>query len=424
MLQPDLCFFFFFFWLKTFYEKQLPLGPARSIQHVWQSFDIQDPSLSDDRILLWTGSCHASPQWHWQRRCPLDSRVKNEQHRWGVSSTNVLSPESPCCEGLLISRTLTTMPSVDYHLHPPTEDTDPSLPSKYLVPKEAPYNVWSPIMTIQLRRTMPFCEPGTLIPFVVVQSLSHVQLFATPWTAAHQDSLSTISGVCSNSCPLSQWCYPTISSSVPPLSSCPQTLPGSGSFPVSWFSSSGGQRSEAPASVLPMNVQDWFLLGLTGLISLQSKGLSRVFSSTTIWKKPFFSAHSSLWSNSHIYMTTRKTIALTRWTFVCKVMSLLFSMLSRFVIAFLLRSNRLLILWLQSPSAVILESKKIKSPTVSTFPPPICHEVMGPDAAMVLVFWMLSFKPTLKVIKENRFLPSMGSEGWIRGLLSRQSGCY
>ena len=93
---------------------------------------------------------------------------------------------------------------------------------------------------------------------------------------------------------------------------------------------------------------------------------------------------------SHPYMTTGKTIALTRWTFVGKVMSLLFNMLSRFVIAFLPRSKRLLISWLQSPSAVILEPKKIKSITVSTVSVCICHEVMGPDA-MILVFWMLNF---------------------------------
>ena len=90
-------------------------------------------------------------------------------------------------------------------------------------------------------------------------------------------------------------------------------------------------------------------------------------------------------------MTTGKTIALTRWTFVGKVMSLLFNMLSRLVITFLPRSKRLLISWLQSPSAVILEPKKIKSVTVSIVSPSICHEVMGPDA-MILVFWMLSFK--------------------------------
>ena len=95
---------------------------------------------------------------------------------------------------------------------------------------------------------------------------------------------------------------------------------------------------------------------------------------------------------SHPYMTTGKTIALTRWPFVGKVMSLLFNMLSRLVITFLPRSKRLLISCLQSPSAVILEFQKIQSDTVSTVSPSICHEVMGPDA-MILVFWMLSFKP-------------------------------
>ena len=93
---------------------------------------------------------------------------------------------------------------------------------------------------------------------------------------------------------------------------------------------------------------------------------------------------------SHPYMTTGKTIALTRWTFVGKVMSLLFNMLSKLVITFLPRSKRLLISWLQSPSAVILESPKIKSDTVSTVSPSISHEVMGLDAK-ILVFWMLSF---------------------------------
>ena len=98
---------------------------------------------------------------------------------------------------------------------------------------------------------------------------------------------------------------------------------------------------------------------------------------------------------SHPYMTTGKTIALTRWIFVNKVMSLLFNMLSRLVITFLPRSKCLLISWLQSPSAVILEPPKIKSATVS---PSICHEVVGPDV-MILVFWMLSFKPMIMFIK-------------------------
>ena len=96
-----------------------------------------------------------------------------------------------------------------------------------------------------------------------------------PWTAAHQASLSiSTSGVYSNSCPLSRWCHPTISSSVMPFSSCLQSFPASGSFPRTQFFASRGQSIEASASVLPMNIQDWFALGLTGLISLQSKGLS------------------------------------------------------------------------------------------------------------------------------------------------------
>ena len=108
--------------------------------------------------------------------------------------------------------------------------------------------------------------------------------------------------VCSNSCPLSPWCHPAISSSVPPLSSCPQSFPASGSFPVSWLFTSGGQSIgvSTSASVLPLNIQNWFPLTLTDLISLLSRGLSRVFSNTTIWKRQFFSAQSSLWSSSHI----------------------------------------------------------------------------------------------------------------------------
>ena len=158
------------------------------------------------------------------------------------------------------------------------------------------------------------------------------------------------------------------------------------------FFSSGGQsiRVSASTSVLPMNTQDWSPLGWTGWISLQSKGLSRVFSNTTVKKHQFFSEQLSSQSNSHIYTwLLEKTIALTRWTFVDKVMSLLISMLSRLVITFLPRSKRFLISWLQSQSAVILEPSKIKSATVSTIYPSICHEVMGLHDAMILVFWML-----------------------------------
>ena len=130
-----------------------------------------------------------------------------------------------------------------------------------------------------------------------------------------------------------------------------------------------------------MNIQDLFPLGLTSLISLQYKGLSKVFSNTTVQKHQFFGAQPSLWSNSHIHnMTSGKTIAVTRWTFGGKVMSLTFNMLSRFVIAFLPRSKCLLISCLQSPFAMIFQPKKIKSVIVSIVSPSIDREVMGPDA--------------------------------------------
>ena len=128
-------------------------------------------------------------------------------------------------------------------------------------------------------------------------------------------------GVCSNSCPLSQWCYLIISSSAIPFSSCLQPFPASGSFPMSWFFAWGGQSIGTSASVLSMNIQGWFPLGLTGLI-FQSKGLMRVFSNTTVRKHRLLRAQS-LWSNSHPYMTMGKTTASTVWTFVSKVMSLL-----------------------------------------------------------------------------------------------------
>ena len=140
---------------------------------------------------------------------------------------------------------------------------------------------------------------------VVVQSLSCVRFLVTSWTAAHQAPPSfTISRVCSDLCLLSWWCYPAISSSVVPFSSCLQPFPASGSFLMSPLFTSGGQSTgaSATASVFPMNIQGWFPLESTGLISLLSKGLSRVFSSTTIQKHQIFSAQPSLWSNSHICM--------------------------------------------------------------------------------------------------------------------------
>ena len=105
----------------------------------------------------------------------------------------------------------------------------------------------------------------------------------------------------SKSCPSSPWCYPAISSSVIPFSSCLQSFPASGSFPVSQFFTSDGQSIGASASVFPMNIQDWFSLGLIDLTPLQSKGLSRVFSNTTVQKHQFFDTQLSLWSNSHIH---------------------------------------------------------------------------------------------------------------------------
>ena len=186
--------------------------------------------------------------------------------------------------------------------------------------------------------------------------------------------LSPSSRVCSNSHSLSRWCHPTISSSVVPFSSCLLSFPASGSFPRSQLFTSGGRSAgaSASASVFPVNIQGWFSLGLTGLISLLTKGLSR-FSSTTIWKHQFFGAQLSLWSKSHISTwLLEKPWILTIQTFV---MSLLFKMLSRFVIAFLPGRKCLLISWLQSPSAVILRTKKRKSVTTSTFSP--WYEVMG-----------------------------------------------
>ena len=137
-----------------------------------------------------------------------------------------------------------------------------------------------------------------------VQSLGHAQLFATHELQHGRLPCPPHSpGVSSNSCPLSQWCRPAIPSVVP-FSSCPQSFPASGSFPRSRLFPSGGQNIGASPSalVLPVNIQGWFPLGLTGLISLQSEGLSRVLSNNTVQKHQFFSTQPSLWSNSSIYV--------------------------------------------------------------------------------------------------------------------------
>ena len=129
----------------------------------------------------------------------------------------------------------------------------------------------------------------------VVQSLSHVRLCNPIDCSAPRSSPRA----CSNSCPSSRWCHPTLSSSVVPFSSCPQSFPASGSFLISQLFTSGDQSNGASvsASVFPVNIQGW----LTGLIALQSKRLSRVFPNTTVKKHQFFSAQPSLWPNSHIH---------------------------------------------------------------------------------------------------------------------------
>ena len=223
-------------------------------------------------------------------------------------------------------------------------------------------------------------------------------------TAACQASLSIINSWSLLKLMSIDWeCHPTISSSVVPFSSCPQSFPAPGSFPKSQFFTSGGQSIgvSASTSVLPMNIQDWFPLGWTDWNSLQSKRLKSLqhhsSKASILWYYEFFIVQLS-----HPHMTTGKTIALTRRTFVGKVTSLLLNILSGLVITFLPRSKCLLISWLQSPSAVILKPKKIKSVTVS---PSICHEVMVPND-MILVFWILSFKPAFSL---SSFTSSKGS---------------
>ena len=144
----------------------------------------------------------------------------------------------------------------------------------------------------------------TIWEFSWVQLFSGARLFVTPWTAAHQASLSIRTpGVYSDSSPSSWWCHPTISSSVFRFSSHLQSLPASGSFPVSQFFTSGAQSIgvSASASVLSINIQDWVPFGWSGWRSLQSKGLSRAFSNTTIQNHQFLGVQLSVQSNSHIH---------------------------------------------------------------------------------------------------------------------------
>ena len=233
--------------------------------------------------------------------------------------------------------------------------------------------------------------------FSSVQSLSHVRLFATSWIAAHQASLSiTISR---SSLKLTSielvmpsshliLCRPLFL--LPPIPPSIRVFPNESTFHMRWPKYWSFSFSIIPSKEYPGPISfriDWLdLLAVQGTL----KSLLQHHSSkaSILHSSAFFTVQLS-----HPYMTTGKTIALTRRIFVGKVMSLLLNMLSRLVITFLPRNMRLLISWLQSPSAVILEPPKIKSATVS---PSISHEMMGPDA-VIFVFWILSFKPTFSL---------------------------
>ena len=236
--------------------------------------------------------------------------------------------------------------------------------------------------------------------FSSIQSLSRVQLFATPWIAARQASLSitnsrsflkhmSIESVMPSSHLI--LCRPLLL--LPPVPPNIRVFSNESTLCMRWpkywsFSFSISASNEHPGLI--SSRMDWL-----DLLSVQGTLKS---SPTSQFKSINFSALSFLHCPTLTSNTwpLEKTTALTRWTFVGKVMSLLFNMLSRLVITFLPRSRHLLISWLQSPSAVILEPPKIKFDTVSTVSPSICHEVMGPDA-MILVSWMLSFKPTFSL---------------------------
>ena len=226
---------------------------------------------------------------------------------------------------------------------------------------------------------------------------SRVWLFVTPWTAARQASLSITSSRSLPRLMSIELVMPSNHLSLcHPLLLLPSIYPSIRGFsnesalrirwPKYWSFSFNTSTSNEHPGLISFRM-DW--LDLLA-VQMTFKNLLQHHNSKTsiLWCSAFFVVQLS-----HSYMTPGKTIALTRWTFVDKVMSLPFNMLPRLLITFLPRSKRLLISWLQSPSAVILEPRKIKSATVS---PSICHEVMGQDA-MILVFWMLSFKPTFSL---------------------------
>ena len=231
--------------------------------------------------------------------------------------------------------------------------------------------------------------------FSSVQSLSHVWLFVTPWTIARQASLSITNSQSLSKLMSIEWvmpsnhlilCHPLLL--LPSIFLNIRVFSNESALHIRWpkywsFSFRISLSNEHPGLISFR--MDWLdLLAVQG--TLKSLLQHRSSKASILLRSAFFIVQLS-----HPYMTTGKTITLTRLTFVDKVMSLLLNMLSRLVITFLPRSKHFSISWLHSPSAVILQPEKIKSATVSTVSPSICHEVMGPDA-MILVFWMLSFK--------------------------------
>ena len=236
--------------------------------------------------------------------------------------------------------------------------------------------------------------------FSSVQSLSHLWLFASPWTAACQASLSITNSqsppkpVSIESVMLSNHlilCFPLIL--LPSIFPSIRAFSNESLLPIRWpkywsFSFNISSSNEHPGLISFR--MDWFHL-LTVQGTLKSLLQHHSSKASILPCSAFFIVQLS-----HPYVTTGKTITLTRWTFVGKVMSLLFNVLCRLVITFLPGSKGLLISWLQSPSAVIVEPRKIKSVTASIISPSIGHEVMGLDA-MILVFWMLSLKPTFSL---------------------------
>ena len=245
-----------------------------------------------------------------------------------------------------------------------------------------------------------FLHLHSCISLPSVQSLSRVWPFATPWIAARQTSLSitnsrsslwlmSIESVMPSS-HLILWRPLLFLLLIPPSI---RVFSNESTLRMRWTKYWSFSFSISPSREHPGLISfrmDWLdLLAVQGTLKSLLQHHNSIAS--ILWHSAFFTVQLS-----HPYMTTGKTIALTRQTFVGKVMSLLLNMLSRLVITFLPRSKCLLISWLQSPSAVILEPIKIKSDTVSTVSPSISHEVMGSDA-MVFIFWMLSFKPTFSL---------------------------